>query len=786
MADTNANVIRYHAEPNETAVSALSKIDVKQKAFVPFEKCEIIKTGESTFERIPLQTSIDEKIDITLNTIPVGDGANGLVDSGVTVTDVASSDPSDIIKRIEVADGSLKASIVLGSDNGVNNAGAGFKVENGSDTNNLDVNVDGVFTTKKIQHEAGVNVGDSATIGNVNTILFEDHEVTATSTGFQYPRTVDLSYNGTTSKVTVQPCAVYWCGVKLTEFKTVWESPAHGTIAPNTSQWLYYNGTDYLWALTIPNGFRDMPIARVYRDGVNVCIRECHGFMDSETHEAMHYGLGAFLRSGGNLSSYTTGSTTATNRRPKISDTAVADEDCVTDLPSLTTNAYARLTMSGSSTATITVDNAEIVPLSDNNPYYYNFTGGIFVETLFPTNAYGKIFVIAIPVTDDATCQKARYVFIAPQQVSTTLATIQAVTFSSLSLGQIVDSVQEFVPIAEIIIRYAATNWTITSVSKLTGSLKFQQSTPSSSIPTLAQVLGASPDGGGLIPTNIGNAVNATDVLNRQTGDGRYQPLATDLTNFASLYNVDDVSTTISGITGVRDIAVFNGTKQAWVANNFAKSGTNYTVRAADGYAGEIDFKSIDAVNTAVMYGYGTGAQGSPLGLSKNIYFRRDGSIKDEAIHSVKVAAADGFILANFTDVKTLIGSAFTQMYSFGRVAFQMTGGNVDIPKVPVREADVTQTFALRSGAKAPLACKITGFNITFLTQPADVNVYYKINNGSWVLIGSVTVANGYATYLLGSPISLAQNDFVRISYTGSNGESTGIDVDVFVREASL
>ena len=162
------------------------------------------------------------------------------------------------------------------------------------------------------------------------------------------------------------------------------------------------------------------------------------------------------------------------------------------------------------------------------------------------------------------------------------------------------------------------------------------------------------------------------------------------------------------------------------------------------------------------------------------------GALLDVMSTASKTALADAKVLANFGDVKTLIGSAFTQMYSFGRVSFPMTGGNVDIPKVPVSEADVTQTFALRSGAKAPLACKITGFNITFLTQPADVNVYYKINNGSWILIGSVTVANGYATYLLGVPIQLAQNDFVRISYTGSNGESTGMDVDVFVREASL
>ena len=330
--------------------------------------------------------------------------------------------------------------------------------------------------------------------------------ITKEPTGFLNPDAVNVSYDGITRKVTLTGSVeAYYRGNLITALVSGWVSDAHDIA--DGQYFLYYNGTAFVWSNS-QWPFDAVMIAMAYRDGSNFCLRECHGLMAWQTHQELHETLGTYLKSGGDLSGFTLASTTATNRRPQISSAIVKDEDLGTTLPALTINAYTQLFLSGANTANTSVDQPEITPVLGNNPYYNRFTGGNWIQTLFPINAYGKIFIMAVPVTSDVECQKKRFIFIQPQTVSTTLATIQAITSSSVNLGHIAGALSEYVFIGEIIIRYASNNWTLISTAKLVGTKVVQ-----------ASIIG----GGG------GGASTAANVIVDATGfDGNLAPTDTN------------------------------------------------------------------------------------------------------------------------------------------------------------------------------------------------------------------------------------------------------------------
>jgi hypothetical protein len=299
-------------------------------------------------------------------------------------------------------------------------------------------------------------------------------------TGFDRPDLVTVSYDSTERKITLGGTGwkAYWRGAEVAALVTSWESAAHSE--DDGTYFLYYNGSEFVWGTT-PWDFSNLHIAIVFRDTANFCLRECHGLMPWTAHKEFHELLGTYLYSGGDLDDYTLASTTATDRRPTVDEAVIYDEDLPTTLPELATNAYARLSLSSTNTANLAVDQTEIINLSTNQPYWNEFTGGAWQQTLFTANHYGKIFVMAVPVTADTTCQKSRFVFVQPQTTSATLETIQGITPASLSLGHISSALAEYVFIGEIIIRYTAGNWQLIEVNKLTGSRQFQISGAASS-----------------------------------------------------------------------------------------------------------------------------------------------------------------------------------------------------------------------------------------------------------------------------------------------------------------
>jgi hypothetical protein len=335
-------------------------------------------------------------------------------------------------------------------------------------------------------------------------------DVTKEVTGFYSNTSLDnsdiiVTYDSINRTITLTGDFVaFYEGVIVPSLISGWVSDPH-PIGSGT-YFLYYNGTSFVWGAT-PWDFTNVMIALVFRDTANFCLRETHGLMQWQSHKSDHQNLGTYLLSGGDAYDYTLSSTTASERRPLLTECRVADEDLTTIIPALSTEVYTRLQLSLANNTNFVQDSLDIINLDGNRPYYNQFTGGNWVQTLFPNNAYGKIFIMAIPVTADAECQKNRFVFIQPQAISTTLSTIQAVTTASVNLGHISTALAEYCFIGEIIVRYAGGNWTMTSYSKITGNRTSQTILTGNFLSNVATDTTIDGDGTGLSPLSIANSL---------------------------------------------------------------------------------------------------------------------------------------------------------------------------------------------------------------------------------------------------------------------------------------
>lgn len=421
---------------------------------------------------------------------------------------------------------------------------------------------------------------------------------------------IDVSYDSTTRKVTLNDSGTHlvkllWRGEEVAEFVDGWESPAHDVPVGQEEFFLYYNGTTTAWYSTVWE-FTDAPIAMVYRDGANFCLRECHGCnMDSDTHREAHNTIGTYLdpKVAGGFSNYALDSTTATDRRPHIEAHKIWDEDIPTELSAVTNDLYAWLEQGGAATGvtivgslngtydstytdsgttdtvnglpvytdgtnriirdgtnnywcidggtstttpnffdteyynltgnldgiytgiganagvnasgtiatgsatTISVDNSEIIDVDGTSGRFIwnEFSGGSWGDTVASNNQYAKIFVVALPVTSDAECQKARYLLVKPQQASTNLDEILAIQPASVEFGSIQSALQEYVFIGEIIIQATASNWKITQVNQILGSRLNQISRPNVELQDLQSV------------TDVGSTTSNTITVNDGT-----------------------------------------------------------------------------------------------------------------------------------------------------------------------------------------------------------------------------------------------------------------------------
>ena len=335
----------------------------------------------------------------------------------------------------------------------------------------------------------GESVGISAITG-INVPLGRDYKINGESflvnakmaTGFTDPENVIVTYDSTARTITLTGTVkAFYQGQEIEALVTSWVSSAHGT--GSGSFFLYHDGTNFQWSST-PWDFNEVPIAYVFKNGsYQFALREPHGMvMSGESHKEAHENIGTYIGAGagGDFSGYTLSSTTAADRRPDISALTINDEDIPTTNAQLleSSSDYTQFYLSSTDTTNVTESSVDIIALSGNQPYYNEFSGGTWGQTLMSNNYYAKIFVLATPAAADAESQRKRFLFIQPQSQQSTLVGAQAVTTADINLGELGNVLTEFAYCGEIIIRYTASNWQLVEVNKLTGNKLNQTSTP--------------------------------------------------------------------------------------------------------------------------------------------------------------------------------------------------------------------------------------------------------------------------------------------------------------------
>lgn len=308
------------------------------------------------------------------------------------------------------------------------------------------------------------------------------NSLTKEMTGFANPENVIVTYDSTTRKITLTgDTTAYYQGKLIPQLVSGWVSDAHNNTVDH-NYYLYFNGSAFVWATDTFPGFTYLMIASaLYRTVNKFALRECHGWMPWQVHEELHYNVGTYHQTGGDLSGTVIGSTTAANRRPDISACTIADEDLLTVNAALTSKSYSQRYIVGPDAITYTLAAADIVPLSGANPYYNSFTSPDWGQTLMPANSVQSIWLYEVPTTADAGSQALRHVFVQGQWVTQATgagapAMAKAVADelkrlpSELNLGNAGLLSSEYVAIKRIVIQYVGGNWSIASEQSLLGS----------------------------------------------------------------------------------------------------------------------------------------------------------------------------------------------------------------------------------------------------------------------------------------------------------------------------
>ena len=344
--------------------------------------------------------------------------------------------------------------------------------------------------------------------GTAQNLIDTQNIITKEYTGFRYPDEVIVTYNSAGRTITLTGnVEAYYQGKRVTALTVGWLSPPHD-ISFTGNLFLKYDGTNFIWSNVVWS-FSELQIAVVNN---NFGLREPHGFIQWQVHSLWHEALGTVKLSGGTLSNYNLND--IANKRPYVSETKIKDEDLTSTLSLLSTNAYTTFKLTGTGASSFITDYTDIVPLLVNRPYYNEFSGGNWIQTLMSAG-YMSIWQVAIPVTNDVTSQKYRYIWIQGQSISSNNAAglneQQSLTPASLNLGDLSSLSPEYVFINQIIINYNNTNWSIAAVKVITGSKVSQTTFPSGNY--LNYISSLSPLAGTGIPSDPLYIIKKTNTL---------------------------------------------------------------------------------------------------------------------------------------------------------------------------------------------------------------------------------------------------------------------------------
>lgn len=299
-------------------------------------------------------------------------------------------------------------------------------------------------------------------------------DITKEPTGFTDPENIIVTYNSTDRTVTLTGnIEAYYKWKKIPELVSWWTSDQHADT--HWTFFLHYCDTWFIFD-TSPWTFDCLQIAFAQSNSYKIGIRECHWFMQRQSHKEFHETVGTYRSSGWDFSDYTTGSTTIADRRPNIASLVVYDEDLKSNIPLLNTKKYTHRYLSWAGVRTFDIQQNDFIKQNWTVARYNRFSLGVRDFADIPNNNYAAIFVVWIPATSDSWSQEYRYMFVQPQQFGS-LAQIQALTPNNLNHWDTMMLVSEFVFFGKIIIQTAWNNWTIYSVELLTSTRVNQVST---------------------------------------------------------------------------------------------------------------------------------------------------------------------------------------------------------------------------------------------------------------------------------------------------------------------
>jgi hypothetical protein len=278
--------------------------------------------------------------------------------------------------------------------------------------------------------------------------------------GFEDPKNTGISYSSTNRQMTFTHAsgevAIWHKGIRYAYTSPYTPAEAH----PDTpgDYYLYMvDGGTRVWNTTPWDLMIYTPMAFAnYNNptGISYGVRECHGFMDGETHEVAHDKIGTYRKSGGLLTAGTftvQGSTADTQVTPGTDQVVVRDEDLPTTIAAWPEGSYTRLHFI-SGVAVFTKASALPYPVSANTIQYN--TGGTSLAVAPANNSYINVYTLYVPVTSDSESQEFRVLWMIGQSTYTSLATAQAEDLRSFNFGDIAGLITEFVPYVQTTFRY--------------------------------------------------------------------------------------------------------------------------------------------------------------------------------------------------------------------------------------------------------------------------------------------------------------------------------------------
>lgn len=278
--------------------------------------------------------------------------------------------------------------------------------------------------------------------------------------GFEDPKNIGISYSSTNRQMTFThfsgEVAIWHKGLRYSFTSPYTPSVAHA--ASPAAYFLYLkDGGIPEWSTTPWDLYVYTPMAYANYEtptGISFGIRECHGFMDAESHEEFHDKVGTYRKSGGIFTpgTYTVQNSTAdTHVTPGTDQVVIKDEDLPTTLAAWPEDSYTRVHFING-LAVFTKASALPYPFSANTIEYN--PGGTSLAVAPANNSYINVYTLYVPVTSDTESQEFRVLWLVGQNRYTSLATAQAEDLRSFNWGDLEGLLSEFIPYVQTTYRY--------------------------------------------------------------------------------------------------------------------------------------------------------------------------------------------------------------------------------------------------------------------------------------------------------------------------------------------